>query len=133
MNVSVHSPSTLGRWSWERDDVDAEKVLDALDDPSCRAILESTGCEPMSASEIATACEIPQSTTYRKLKLLTDAGLLEERVRVRPNGKHISEYVHGFEDIVVSVSAEGGLTMEISMPERGADATRGFDRNVVND
>lgn len=121
MNVSVHSPSAVGRWSRERDSVEAEKVLAALDDAACRTILEATGAEPMIASEIAAACEIPQSTTYRKLKLLTDAGLLEEQVRVRPNGKHISEYVHGFEDIVLSVSGDDGLAMEITLPDSDAD------------
>jgi DNA-binding IclR family transcriptional regulator len=33
----------------------------------------------LSAKEISEACELPLSTTYRKLKQLTDAALLDER------------------------------------------------------
>lgn len=82
---------------------EAEPLLGALKDGDCRAILTATGEDSLSAAELSEACDLPLSTTYRKLGLLTDAGLLDERTRVRRSGKHASEYVRLVEDVLVSV------------------------------
>ncbi|MFB6198530.1 MAG: helix-turn-helix domain-containing protein, partial [Halobacteriaceae archaeon] len=59
-----------------------QTVLDALDDQDCRKILEKLE-EPMTAAEIAEACDIPISTTYRKLDLLSEGSLVSEGTKVR--------------------------------------------------
>lgn len=92
-----------------------QTLLDALDDPGCRHILEAADDELMSASELSTACGIPLSTTYRKLDRLLDAGLLYERTRIRRSGKHTSEYARLVDDIVISVGEDGGLALELSL------------------
>lgn len=96
--------------------VDPERVLTALDDPDCRALLEATREEALTAQELAAECAVPRSTTYRKVELLTDAGLLEERVRIRPDGKHASEYTCTFEDLTISLSDADGIEVGISQP-----------------
>lgn len=90
------------------------EVLHLLDDPDCRAILEATSDESLSASEISDACDVPRSTVYRKLDRLSEAGLLEEGLRVRFDGKHTQEYSRRVDDVVVSVSDEGSIELEIS-------------------
>jgi hypothetical protein len=40
-----------------------QAVLDALDDADCRTILRETA-EPMTATELIDACDIPKSTVY---------------------------------------------------------------------
>jgi DNA-binding transcriptional ArsR family regulator len=90
-------------------DQEIQALLDALEDPACRAILAETGDASLSASELSAACDLPLSTTYRKLDALTDAALLEERTRIQRSGKHASEYSRRVEDVVVSVGDEVAL------------------------
>ncbi|MCQ4332659.1 helix-turn-helix domain-containing protein [Natronomonas sp. F2-12] len=98
----------------ERGSVDTEAVLTALEDPDCRALLEATAEEPLTAGELTDRCEIPRSTTYRKVERLAEAGLLEERVRISADGKHASEYRRTFEDVTVSLSEADGITVGLS-------------------
>jgi DNA-binding transcriptional ArsR family regulator len=94
------------------DDVDeVETILDALHDDDCRAVLDATGEASLSASELADACDLPLSTTYRKLDTLTDAGLLAERTRLSPDGKHASEYVRAVDEVLVDAAAGFELTV----------------------
>jgi len=97
-----------------------QSVLDALDDADCRAILDATSEDALSANEVSEACELPLSTTYRKLELLTDAGLLEERTRLCTTGKHSSEYVRTVEDVVVSLGTSGEMGLEVTQHARPA-------------
>lgn len=90
-----------------------QDLLDVVDDPDCRAILSVTSEEARSAGEISDACDIALSTTYRKLHLLTDADLLEERIRVRRTGKHVSEYYRVVEHIAVTITAAGDTELVV--------------------
>lgn len=94
--------------------VDTEDVLAALEDPDCRSLLEATAAEPLTAAELIDRCEIPRSTTYRKIERLTEAGLLEERIRLSADGKHASEYRRTFEDVTISISESDGVTVGLS-------------------
>ncbi|AQL44339.1 hypothetical protein BV210_17160 [Halorientalis sp. IM1011] len=95
-----------------------QSVLDALHDADCRAILDATSRDALSANEVSDACDLPLSTTYRKLELLTDAGLLEERTRICTTGKHSSEYVRTVEDVVVTLGTSGEMGLEVSQHAR---------------
>lgn len=92
----------------------AEEILNALEDADCRAILDATCESALTAKEVSTACDVPLSTAYRKLDALVDAGLLVERVRLSRSGKHASEYARAVEDVVVSVSPEGGVELHVT-------------------
>ena len=87
--------------------VDSETALTALNDPDCRELLAATAEEARTASSSRPA-RFP-STAYRKIDLLTDAGLLEEGVRLSTDGKHASEYRRAVEEITVSVSSSDGV------------------------
>ncbi|WP_332899119.1 helix-turn-helix domain-containing protein [Haladaptatus sp. CMSO5] len=102
-----------------------EPLLKALDDTACRAVLMATKDSALSAHEIAAACDLPVSTTYRKVNQLTDVGLLEERTRLSLSGNHTSEYVRAVENIVVSVSSDHGLELTVS-PCEAASAHTSF-------
>lgn len=88
-------------------------LLDALNDPGCRSILDATGEEAMSANELSEACDLPLSTTYRKLELLTEAGLLSEGIRIRRSGKHTNEYTRRVEEVHLTMCGDGGLEMTL--------------------
>lgn len=96
------------------DDAEFQTVLDALQDEDCRAVLEAAGEEALSASELSSVCDLPLSTTYRKLDTVTEAGLLVERTRLCPDGKHTSEYRRVVDDVVVSTGADGGFELTVS-------------------
>ncbi|WP_247728773.1 winged helix-turn-helix domain-containing protein [Halovivax limisalsi] len=95
-------------------EADVNDVLGAFEDPDCRSILTATTESARSASELAEDCDLPLSTTYRKLDRLTDAGLLEEGIRIRRSGKHTSEYSARLEEFVVSVTADDGVTISVT-------------------
>ena len=99
---------------------DLQEVLDALDDPDCREIV-SVLDEPMTASEIADESDIPLSTTYRKLDLLKDAGLLFEGTEIRPDGQHASTYEVDFEEVVISLTEGREFDADIARRPRTPD------------
>lgn len=104
----------------EEDPPSLSEVLDALSDPDCRDIIESID-EPMTAGELSESCDIPQSTAYRKLDLLSDATLLEEQTEIRSDGRHTTRYEVAFEDVTVGVEDDRTLELEITRPARTAD------------
>lgn len=104
------------------DDVDPHAVLAALEDEACRTILEATADESLTATELSEKCGIPTSTMYRKVELLTDAGLVDERIRINTTGKHATEYRKGFEDITVAIVEGGEIDVRITEAEAEADS-----------
>lgn len=106
-------PRTDRRNEIFRDDDAIQTVLEPLDDTDCLEILDAIDDEPLSASEIADARDLPLSTTYRKLELLVDAGLVSRGVRISSSGNHTSEYERFVDDVKLSVSPDG-FTLGIS-------------------
>jgi len=97
-----------------------QAVLDALDDPACREIVQALD-EPKTASELSDECDIPLSTTYRKLDLLTEASLLEEQTEIRSDGHHTTRYVLGVESVELALTENGEFEVEIVRPPRSAE------------
>ena len=102
------------------DEPDLQSVLKALDDPACRKIIGVLS-EPMTAEEISTATDIPMSTTYRKLDLLTEASLLDEGVEIRPDGQHASRYVVAFDEVVIGLTEACEFEVDVSRKPQTAD------------
>ncbi|UPV75371.1 helix-turn-helix domain-containing protein [Halorussus limi] len=102
------------------DSPELQPVLDALDDPECRRIVRRLD-EPMTASEISSQCDIPTSTTYRKLERLTDASILSETTAIRTDGHHTSEYTLAFEEVSVFLDDQRQFEVSITRPTKSAD------------
>jgi len=98
----------------------AAEICAALDDPDCREIIQNLE-EPLTASELSSRCEIPQSTLYRKLEVLTDATLLEESTAIRRDGHHASKYSVAFDEISLVLDEDRSLAVEIDRPSRTAN------------
>lgn len=95
-------------------------LLAALEDEDCRALLQAAAGEALSASELSEACDLPLSTTYRKVDTLTETGLLEERLRISSSGKHTSEYALRVEGVHVSLAGDGvDVTVDHRQREEG--------------
>jgi len=90
-----------------------ERVLEALDDEDCRCLLRATSGEPMTAKALSGVCDLPLSTTYRKLTLLQEAALIEERTRISTDGRHAGEFTPAFDRVAVERAADGRLEVRI--------------------
>jgi DNA-binding transcriptional ArsR family regulator len=97
-----------------------ESVLDALDDADARAIIRALE-EPMTASELSEACDIPLSTTYRKLDLLTDASLLQEGTQIRADGHHATTYEVAFDAVRIHLTEDQRLEVQVERREKTPD------------
>ncbi|WP_226481201.1 winged helix-turn-helix domain-containing protein [Natrinema amylolyticum] len=107
---------------WQSDEsTDPQAILAALDDDACRAILEATTEESLTATEVSEECDIPMSTAYRKVEMLTEADLVDEQVRINTSGKHATEYSTSFDDVLVSI-ADGSVEIELTKPDAEPDA-----------
>jgi DNA-binding transcriptional ArsR family regulator len=94
-----------------------ERVLEALGDADCRCLLRAVSAEPMTAKGLSAACELPLSTTYRKLDTLREAALVEERTRISTDGRHASEFAPAFDRISVERGPEGSLELGLDPAE----------------
>ncbi len=102
------------------DEPDLQDVLDALDDEDCRRFIRTLE-EPMTAQELSDACDVPLSTTYRKLDLLTEASLFAEQTRIRSDGQHTNQYVVEFEEVRVLMDEDNTLSVSIERPARSPE------------
>ncbi|QPV61635.1 helix-turn-helix transcriptional regulator [Halosimplex litoreum] len=102
------------------DETPLTAVLEALNDPDCRAILRETA-EPMTATELIDACDIPKSTLYRKLDRLGSAALLRERDTINPEGGRTTTYERDFETVLIAIEDDDTFSVAVNRPSRGAD------------
>lgn len=104
----------------EEAEPEVETVLEALRDEDCRTIIRHLE-GPMTASDVSERCDIPLSTTYRKLDTMADATLLEELTEIRTDGRHTTRYRLDFDEVLLAVEDDRTLDMRISRPARSAD------------
>lgn len=97
-----------------------EAVLRALEDDACRTLLAELS-EPMTANELSHACDIPQSTLYRKLDMLSQAALVRELIDVSDDGGRITRYERDVTDVTISVTDDGEFPISIDRPARNPD------------
>lgn len=95
-------------------------VLDALDDPDCRTLLKETA-QPMTAKELIEACDISESTVYRKLDLLNEATLVREFYEVHPKRGRITRYQRDLNSLNITITENGQFGVTINRPKRTAD------------
>lgn len=67
----------------------------------------------MAASEIEATCNIPLSTTYRKLDELMEASLVTRRFDVNPERGYTTRYETDFESLTVTLDAQANLKVSV--------------------
>ncbi|RQG92265.1 winged helix-turn-helix domain-containing protein [Natrarchaeobius chitinivorans] len=120
--MSTMNPNGVRNWPSDETTLDTGAILSALEDDACRSILETASHESLTATELSERCEIPTSTAYRKVEKLTEANLVEERVRINTSGKHATEYRTSFDDVVVSVADGGSVEIELTKPTADSES-----------
>lgn len=105
----------------QREDTpEPSEVFDALSDDAATSIIAALD-EPKTASQVSEVCDIPLSTTYRKLDALAEVDLLEESTEIRRDGQHTTRYMVAFDEVTVSVTEDNELVIEMARRERPAD------------
>jgi DNA-binding transcriptional ArsR family regulator len=97
-----------------REGTDIKALLGTLEDPDSRAIMEATSTQALSAKEVAESCDLPLSTTYRKLDQLTEVGVLKKQVRLSQSEQYPSEYTLHINHIELHVDPDSGIQLSIS-------------------
>lgn len=110
VRTSTDAPVGAGVTGSDRPSV--ELICTALADDDCRRILCALG-EPLSAADVASRCELPHTTTYRKLQQLTDAGLVDEWTDVRTDGNNVTRFVR--DSTGVFVEFEDGSSFDVEV------------------
>lgn len=95
-------------------------VLKALDDDACRTILADLS-EPMTANDLSDSCDIPKSTLYRKLDLLSEAALVHERIEVGADGGRTTRYERDFSAVTISIEDDDSFSVSVDREGRSAD------------
>jgi DNA-binding transcriptional ArsR family regulator len=111
---SSTEPRTDGHTVTAQDDISS--LLDALNDADARAILQTIEDEPLSAKQLSERCELPMSTTYRKVKQLSRVGILEEKIDINHAKKPKSRYTRCLDTLQLSITADG-FELELSAQE----------------
>lgn len=95
-------------------------VLETLADPECREILDEleTG---QSAQAVAERCDLPRTSAYRKLKALSDAGLVTEGTQLRSDGHHVKTYEREVTGVFVLLEDDAGFDFEFVDGPTSAD------------
>ena len=94
------------------DDADLETVVGLLDDDHVRTILLATSENPLSASELTEGCDASQQTVYRRLERLQEAGLVDDRTRVRKDGHHDTVYTATLDRVSIRLH-DGAFEFEL--------------------
>ncbi len=102
------------------DTPELQDILDALDDPACRRIIMELN-DPMTARELADKTDIPLSTLYRKVDMLSDASLVRELTEIREDGHHTSRYRLAVESVNISLTDDQEFDVSIERPPRTTD------------
>jgi len=85
------------------EDPGLDAVLDVLSDEYAREILAATSVKPMSAQQLAEACEMSEPTVYRRIERLREHDLLGERTEIRDDGNHHSVYTATLSELSVEL------------------------------
>ena len=111
MNAELYASSEHVRPDRSRD-VDAVTCLGLLTNERSQEILAAIGDDRLTAGELADRTTVPVSTLYRHLAALVDAELLDESVRLQPDGRHTAQYARAVREIVVSVADDITVRIE---------------------
>lgn len=116
--LSVHDDNDI-RTIADPDSVGA--ILGALEDEYCRSILEVMTTSFRTAQQISELCDMPISTTYRKLNTLDEVGLVETSIRIRRSGHHTKEFARSFEAVTIDLDDPEQTTIRIDPADTTSD------------
>lgn len=100
--------------------VESEEVFDLLADDYTREILVQANRKPMSALELAEACDAHHSTIYRRIEQLKAHDLVNDDLQIDSEGHHYTVYATTFESLTISLENES-YHVEVRLKEDAVD------------
>lgn len=88
-------------------DVAADELLELLGDEYACEILRALGDGPLPAREIVAERDMSRPTVYRRLDRLTEAGIVEARLRPARDGHHRQVFRLAVDEIEFEVGTDG--------------------------
>jgi predicted transcriptional regulator len=99
----------------------AGAIINALSDETSRRILASTTSKGKPVEEISSDGNIPMSTAYRRVRELTETGLMVvERITISETGRRYMIYRSAFRAVKVELLS-GELQVQVILNEDVAD------------
>jgi DNA-binding transcriptional ArsR family regulator len=98
-------------------DAHTRQILEVLRDGECRRILGTLARDSRTASELFDGCDVSQSSLYRKLDRLCEAGLVAETGRVGTSGRSASVYRTDVREVRIDIDGRGRVRVETSASE----------------
>ncbi|MFT4947682.1 MAG: putative transcriptional regulator [Natronomonas sp.] len=95
-----------------------ETFVRTITDDECCRLLSAIETEAKAVKELSEECEIPLSTTYRKVNRLQEAGLVREKIRLSSSGNHTSVYEQEFDGARITLSNDGEFEVELVSEQR---------------
>lgn len=93
----------------------SSEVLRLVGDADCRAVLAAVvrAQEAPSVADLAATLDVPESTLYRKLDLLTETPLVDARASVSRDGHPRTRYVSAVTEITLRFDEGTSMTVEM--------------------
>jgi DNA-binding transcriptional ArsR family regulator len=91
-----------------------EKLLEILADPKSRAIIAAVAQERRSVSEISDYCDLPLSTSYRRVDELVENGVIKDALRIKGAGRHEQEYALRNESVSAVFRVDDAVDIRVS-------------------
>lgn len=108
---------------------DPDEVFEVLCSDHSREILVAASSEPCSAQDLAEHCEISLPTVYRRVNNLVEQDLLEEQLRVDPEGNHYHLYISNFNAVQFEIEERrfvANLRLKRDVIDRFGELWRGL-------
>ena len=98
-----------------------QTILEAFGDDDKKKILTTFTNEPLIVSEVLETCNLPQTSGYRKINALIDAGLLIPMGFITTrDGKKVNKYVTVFENIKIEI-VKNKITVKVQLSKESAE------------
>ena len=92
------------KWVTIEDQHLTQTILEAFGDDDKKKILTTLTSEPRTIYDVLDICDLPQTSGYRKINSLIDAGLIIPMGYVTTNdGKKVSKYVSVFDNLKIDI------------------------------
>lgn len=101
-----------------------ETFLETLANPRSRAIIAAVAQDRCSVSEISEYCDLPLSTSYRKVDTLVENGILEDTLRINSSGRHEQEYTLSEESVSAVFRVDDAVDVRVSYDASDASEDR---------
>lgn len=104
-----------------------EAMASLLDDEYAREILTAARDEPLSAEALSETCDASPSTIYRRIERLQAENLLDDELRLDPDGHHYKVYSTQVRRLTFELGDEG-FVCEVTHRDADEDAADRFTR-----